>query len=410
MRSVGGALAGVVGVAHGDCSMVVDGSCFLELNVTASKNHCGREQLLYTPPPDITATQTVTFTLTRRLSPTSSLAPSSTSQPLTVTITTQDDLPAIRWADGSAFQGSYRVIAGPSPKVFSDLVVSDVDGASAVGGAARALVRWELTVDKGTLELGDTSGILYEDGTANDASRVVVAWLLCYASPLLYSTRFHPDDAPTASASTLLRQPATGSADRFVVTDIAIAYCTGSPTRNHVHRTHNAYVKTGQLCGGIQSAPVRLAVLYSTKRKAGVIDPPPAPQLKQQKLAAPIPSLVPAAAAAAAAGQAQPPAPTTGNGDRIGQRIMGGGGDVADESTAHGAAMVTKELVPRRVDMCNLEKVGHDQASATCASAHCPSPCAGRGQSDVVLGSLAFPKRPCHSQIRDTNLWHDALA
>ncbi|CEM13116.1 unnamed protein product [Vitrella brassicaformis CCMP3155] len=94
-------------------------------------------------------------------------------------------------------------------------------------------------------------------------------------------------------------------------------------------------------------------------RKAGVIDPPPAPQLKQQKLAAPIPSLVPAAAAAAAAGQAQPPAPTTGNGDRIGQRIMGVGGDVADESTAYGAAMVTKELVPRRVDMCNLEKVGH---------------------------------------------------
>ncbi|CEM04679.1 unnamed protein product [Vitrella brassicaformis CCMP3155] len=221
-----------VSVADGDCSMVVDGSCFLELNVTASGgavNIAGESsesspislngpaaninhfltRMLYTPPPDITATQTVTFTLTRRLSPTSTLAPSSTSQPLTVTITAQDDPPAIRWTDGSAFQGSYRVIAGPSPKVFSDLVVSDVDGASPVGGAAQALVRWELTVDKGTLELGDTSGILFEDGTANDASRLVFR-----------TTR---TDAATKLAGLTLKWSAEGDCD-IAVFGIGVSY------------------------------------------------------------------------------------------------------------------------------------------------------------------------------------------
>ncbi|CEM37149.1 unnamed protein product [Vitrella brassicaformis CCMP3155] len=78
-------------------------------------------------------------------------------------------------------------------------------------------------------------------------------------------------------------------------------------------------------------------------REAGFIQPPPAPQqqLRQQEVAVPTPSLVPAAAAA---GQAQPPAPTTGNAPRC---TASSGGAIVDAGLGGRTSSEASAPLPR---------------------------------------------------------------
>jgi len=184
-------------VQDADCSLVVDGSCFLRLSVTATAGNLsiagGREDerpslplmeghapglnaalntLHYIPPVKRTGSgvQTLYLQLNREVQPTTAtpkeLKSMAARATVKITVAAGDTPPMLRFTSGEAFHGSLIRVRGSKPFRMTNIVL-EVPG---MGESAMVMLRLE--VQRGTLWLGTTEGIDFENGTAEGESRI----------------------------------------------------------------------------------------------------------------------------------------------------------------------------------------------------------------------------------------------
>lgn len=189
-------------VYDGDCSQVVDGSCFLRLTLSVSAgglvlpgvtnmplaqlppldgHHPGLNaailRLRYAPPEAYPSLELVKLTvqidrvIVRTVATPTDLQQMGATGVVKIRVTPLNTPPALRWKTGEPFHGSIIRIAGSKPYIMKDLIFESPGLYAQInGGAFKVVVSFQSS--KGVWFLGDSSGLYFENKTREGQSRI----------------------------------------------------------------------------------------------------------------------------------------------------------------------------------------------------------------------------------------------